>query len=110
MDKKNDKNDKNERVMHARIPESLDQQHKNKAEGLGMSVSHLVRNVLLNTFELVEDIVSNSANIARFSKDAQAKNAQTKQPPLVPKSDMTAVPPTAPEVAVIFGWQQIVSN
>ena len=107
MDKKNDKN---ERVMHTRIPESLDQQLKNKAEGLGMSVSNLVRNVLLNTFELVEDIVSDSANIARFSKGAQAKNPQTEAPPPAPKTELLASPTPAPEAAVILGWQQIILN
>lgn len=103
MDKKNDKN---ERVMHTRIPESLDQQLKTKAEGLGMSVSNLVRNVLLSTFDLVEDIVSDSANIARLGKAAQAKPSTP--PATEPVPPAPALP--APQAVVILGWQQLILN
>jgi hypothetical protein len=43
-----------ERVLHARIPESLDEAIRARAAGLGMSVSNLVRNVLANALEVVE--------------------------------------------------------
>lgn len=57
--------EKKEKVLHARIPESLDHEVRRHAKGLGISVSNLVRNVLLNSFGLVEDIVVDSARIAR---------------------------------------------
>ena len=53
-----------ERILHTRVPESLDRHIKRRARGLGMSVSTVVRNVLLNTFGLVEDIVTDGTNIA----------------------------------------------
>jgi hypothetical protein len=43
-----------ERVLHTRIPESLDEAIRAHAAGLGMSVSNLVRNVLANALEVVE--------------------------------------------------------
>ena len=43
-----------DRVLQARIPEHLDEELRDRAEQLGLSVSTVVRNVLLNTFELVE--------------------------------------------------------
>ncbi len=43
-----------ERVLHTRIPESLDEAIRARAAGLGMSVSNLVRNVLGNALEVVE--------------------------------------------------------
>ncbi len=43
-----------ERVLHTRIPESLDDAIRARAAGLGMSVSNLVRNVLANALEVVE--------------------------------------------------------
>lgn len=43
-----------ERVLHARIPESLDEAIRARAAGLGVSVSNLVRNVLANALEVVE--------------------------------------------------------
>src|SRR5204863_7152741 len=53
-----------EKVLHTRVPESLDRHIKRRARGLGMSVSTVVRNVLLSTFGLVEDIVTDSTTIA----------------------------------------------
>jgi hypothetical protein len=52
------------RVLHTRVPESLDRHIKRRAQSLGMSASTVVRNVLLTTFGLVEDIVTDSAAIA----------------------------------------------
>src|SRR5512147_2084609 len=56
--------ERKERVLHTRVPESLDRQLSHKARDLGLSVSTVVRHVLLNTFGLVEDIVTDSTNLA----------------------------------------------
>jgi hypothetical protein len=53
-----------EKVLHTRIPDNLDRQIKKRAQNLGMSVSTVVRNVLLHTFDLVEDIVTDGTNLA----------------------------------------------
>lgn len=63
-------NSKKERVIHTRVPESLDDEIKRRATDLGLSVSNLVRNVLQHTFGLVEDIVHDSAEIARSARGA----------------------------------------
>ena len=65
-------NSRKERVIHTRVPESLDDEIKRRATGLGLSVSNLVRNVLQHTFGLVEDIVHDSAEIARSASGARA--------------------------------------
>ena len=46
----------------------LDAELKTRAKGLGLSVSTLVRNVLSNTFGLVEDIVTDGASVARHAR------------------------------------------
>jgi hypothetical protein len=56
--------ERKERVLHTRVPQSLDRQLKRRARNLGLSVSTVVRHVLLNTFGLVEDIVTDSTNVA----------------------------------------------
>ncbi len=61
-------NPKRERVIHARVPESLDDEIKRKASDLGVTVSNLVRDVLGNAIGLVEDIVSDSAQVARAAR------------------------------------------
>ena len=49
-----------DRVLQARIPRHLDDELREHAEQLGLSVSTVVRNVLLNTFQLVEGVVADS--------------------------------------------------
>ena len=56
--------ERKERVLHTRVPDSLDKHLKRRARTLGMSVSTVVRNVLLTTFGLVEDIVQDGTDIA----------------------------------------------
>jgi hypothetical protein len=56
--------ERKERVLHTRVPESLDKHLKRRARSTGMSVSTVVRNVLLTTFGLVEDIVNDGTDIA----------------------------------------------
>lgn len=46
-------NENKERVLHARIPESLDDAIRAHAAGLGVSVSNLVRSVLTNALGVV---------------------------------------------------------
>lgn len=84
-----------DRVLQARIPEELDEELRDQAEQLGLSVSTIVRNVLFNTFDLVEGVVADSAHIARAIKG--------REPPGVPLEDPAA------ESAVI-GWQEAVLN
>ena len=84
--------ERKEKVLHARIPESLDSELKSRANGLGVSVSNLVRNVLQNTFGMVEDIVADSQHIARTRR----REKETAE---------------APErEAKVLGWQSLTLN
>ena len=77
-----DERDKKPNVIHTRVPDALDQEIKKRAAGLGLSVSNLVRNVLLNTFGLVEGVISDSANVARSAGGhGQSGAAPTATPP-----------------------------
>jgi hypothetical protein len=64
--------EKKERVIHTRVPEALDDEIKRQATDLGLSVSNLVRNILQHAVGLVEDIVHDSAEIARSARGAKA--------------------------------------
>jgi hypothetical protein len=86
--------DKKERVIHTRVSETLESELKERANGLGISVSNLVRNVLQNTFGLVEAIVADSHNVARSARG---------EAPIKPAEPAA---PAAP--GVVIGWQQIV--
>lgn len=67
-----EKAQRKEKVLHTRVSESLEEELKTRASQLGVTVSNLVRNVLLNTFELVEDVVADSGNIGRAARGRAA--------------------------------------
>jgi len=79
-------------VLQARIPEQLDEELRNRSEQLGLSVSTIVRNVLLHTFDLVEGVVTDSSQIARALTGWSA-------------------PPSDPETkSTVIGWQEAILN
>lgn len=82
--------ERKERVIHSRVPESLDDEIKRKARDLGVSVSNLVRNVLEHTVELVEDILTDGADLARAASDRRERRG------------------TAAREASLLGWQPVV--
>ena len=84
-----------DRVLQARIPKDLDEELRGHAEQLGISVSTIVRNVLLNTFELVEGVVVDSTKLARVIQGRKLPS-----PEIIPDSEAPAV----------IGWQEAVLN
>lgn len=88
--RQNDK-DKKERVIHTRVSEVLDDELRDRAAQLGVSVSNLVRNVLLNTFGLVENIVADTA------RAASAAAGVTPPKPRATEND-------------VLGWQTLTLN
>jgi hypothetical protein len=64
--------ERKERVIHTRVPKSLEDELRRRAEDLGISVSNLVRNVLGHTFGLVGDVVTDSREVARAARGARA--------------------------------------
>ena len=80
-----DEAEKKERVIHTRVPESLETELRKRAQELGVSVSNLVRNVLGHAFGLVGDVVADSHAIARAARgettDAKSEGAAAPRPP-----------------------------
>ena len=81
-----------DRVLQARIPEQLDAELRDRAEQLGLSVSTIVRNVLLNTFDLVEGVVIDSSHIARALTGRDTAN------------------PAPDTKDTVIGWQELILN
>ena len=89
-----DEPEKKERVIHTRVPESLEAELRTRAGELGMSVSNLVRNVLGHAFGLVGDVVADGHAIARAARG----NKKT-----------APAPAAAPDsIDDVIGWQPIV--
>ena len=88
-----------DRVLQARIPEHLDEELRGRAEQLGLSVSTIVRNTLMHTFDLVEGVVADTAQVVRV--------AQGREQPAPPEP-----PPDGAGggVDTVVGWQQLILN
>jgi hypothetical protein len=95
--------EKKERVIHTRVPESLETELRRRAQDLGISVSNLVRNVLGHAFGLVGDVVADSHAIARAARGDRGDAEPPSQTAPVP---VTADPPADP--ADVLAWQPIV--
>ncbi len=93
-----------DRVLQARIPEQLDDELRDRAEQLGLSVSTVVRNVLFHTFDLVEGVVTDSAHIARAIKGREPPSSPP--PPVSPAPD----PADPGGETTVIGWQEAVLN
>ena len=92
-----DEAEKKERVIHTRVPESLEAELRKRAEDLGISVSNLVRNVLGHAFGLVGGVVADSHAIARAARgDSRPK----------PEPDARDSRPTDP--SDVLAWQLMV--
>jgi hypothetical protein len=87
---------KKDRILQARIPEQLDEELRDRAEDLGLSVSSVVRNVLLHTFNLVEGVVSDSAQIARVIQGRPSAPAPN--------------PDHSHDASSVVGWQETILN
>jgi hypothetical protein len=90
-----DEPERKERVIHTRVPESLEAELRERAERLGISVSNLVRNVLGHAFGLVGDVVADSQAIARAARAARgAREVRDDKPAEASFDD-------------VLGWQQV---
>ena len=99
-----DEPENKDRVIHTRVPESLEAELRERAQALGMSVSNLVRNVLGHAFGLVGDVVADSHAIARAAKggvpvatSAGASGGTVVAEPVAPVA-----------IADVLAWQAIV--
>jgi hypothetical protein len=92
----NDK-ERNERVIHTRVPETLEAELKQQAAEMGISVSNLVRNVLSHALGLVNDIVHDSEQIVKSARDSIEAGVRA----------VRGKPGVAGE-PTLLGWQQAV--
>ena len=87
------------KILQARIPDDLDDELRDRSAELGLSVSSLVRNVLMNTFNLVDGVVSDSARIVGRRQEAVPGRSVS----VSAESEMPASPP-------VVAWQEVILN
>jgi plasmid stability protein len=89
-----------DKVLQARIPEDLDHELRGRAASLGLSVSTIVRNVLMHTFDLVEGVVMDSTELVRTSRGGKRTPVVENREPAQPAGRRDAV----------VAWQQAALN
>ena len=92
--------EKKERVIHTRVPESLEAELRERAQGLGISVSNLVRNVLGYAFGLVGDVAADAHAIARAARGEDRRPS--------PKQEPVPAEVNGASIADVLAWQPIV--
>ncbi len=98
-----DEPERKERVIHTRVPESLEAELRDRAQDLGISVSNLVRNVLGHAFGLVGDVAADAHAIARA-----ARGERERTPPVGATTAPVAAADAPLALDNVIAWQPIV--
>jgi hypothetical protein len=95
-----------DRLIQTRVPQNLENTLKDEARKRRLSVSHLIRNVLEDTFNLVDNVVTevdrvvaDSMGMAQTLKRDAQRLAATARGQTAHRSSVTAVPAAEAEAA-----------
>jgi hypothetical protein len=129
-----------DRLIQTRVPRDLESTLKREARRRRLTVSHLIRNILEDTFQLVDDVVANVDEIVtdsvelarRVGRDARrvadavrdavvepetetevtATGAPDEAPAgAAPAAESSDVTPDAPlPLAQVYAWNRVVAN
>ncbi|MBI5479746.1 MAG: hypothetical protein HY906_12860 [Deltaproteobacteria bacterium] len=134
-DRTHEERARKEKVLHTRIPASLEEEIKRLADALAIPVSNLVRNILQDTVGMVgtvadhvggvvtglrddakalsNRVVADRDNLRRRWADYQVRQTRAQTDP-APEASGEAVPPAKPAAPPpldgIFGWQPLTLN
>lgn len=105
--------ERKDRVIQTRVPKDLESTLKEAAEQKRMTVSHLIRNVLEDTFHLVDGIVADSsALVENVTRDAKrlAATARGELParPITPAKEGGEL--AARLLDSVDAWQDVIVN
>jgi hypothetical protein len=92
--------ERKDRLVQTRVPENLDETLREEARKSRVSVSQLIRNVLEDTFDLVDDVVAQTTSLTQAVKrDAKriADSAKGRRP-------------APPALDKVYAWQEVVLN
>ncbi len=107
--------ERKDRVVQTRVPQDLETTLKDAARRQRLTVSHLIRNVLEDTFELVDgvvenvdQIVSDSVQLAKtVQRSAQRIAASSRDEQAVP-DEADAPKADAKDLSHVYAWNELV--
>jgi hypothetical protein len=93
------RSERKDRLVQTRVPGDLDEALREEAKKKRVSVSQLIRNVLEDTFELVDNVVGSATRLGQTVKrDAQRIAESAKGHP------------HASALETIYAWQEVLLN
>jgi len=108
-----------DRLIQTRVPRDLETTLKEEAQRRRLSVSHLIRSVLEDTFQLVDGVVADVDEIvsdsARLSRNVR-RNAQRLVAPdrdrrgRAPSPLPAAAPTASADFPHVYAWNELVLN
>ena len=104
-----DEAERKDRIIQTRVPKDLETTLKEAAERERVSVSHLIRNVLEDTFHLVDNIVADSAQLVDSVRRDALKLAATARGDK-PRGAVEAPADDADPLAQVEAWQDVIVN
>jgi hypothetical protein len=111
-----------DRLIQTRVARDLESTLKREARRRRLTVSHLIRNILEDTFQLVDDvvggvdeIVSDSVELARrVGRDARRMAGAVRDAVTDPADDLDAEAPPAAAgddpLAHVFAWNAVIAH
>src|ERR1700742_1110400 len=122
--------DVKDRLIQTRVPERIESVLKEEAQKRRLTVSHLIRNILEDTFELVDNVVAGAGDIVKDSamlaeqvgqdagkivatvrdaaRDAKKMVATVREAPR--EEGKASAPPDPSKFAHVLAWNQVVAN
>jgi hypothetical protein len=103
-----------DRLVQTRVPRDLESTLKREARRRRLTVSHLIRNVLEDAFQLVDDVVANVDEIVSDSVELARRvkrDAQRVAEAVRDAAEEDAGAGDEPEpLEHVYGWNRVVSN
>jgi hypothetical protein len=118
-----------DRLIQTRVPEDLESALKDAASKRRLSVSHLIRNVLEDTFHLVDNVITEVDHIVQDSvglarqvrkdasrigdaarRDEAPTPAPTQATPATAPTQAAPATPTTPSLDHVLAWNKVVLN
>ena len=102
--------ERKDRIIQTRVPKDLESTLKEAAERERVSVSHLIRNVLEDTFHLVDNIVADSAQLVDTVRRDAARLASSARGDRGTAGTPLPAPAEQPAWQQVEAWQEVIVN
>jgi hypothetical protein len=101
--------ERKDRIIQTRVPKDLEATLKEAAERERVSVSHLIRNVLEDTFHLVDNIVADSAQLVDSVRRDALKLAASARGDK-PRGAVETTADSGDPLQQVEAWQDVIVN